>query len=83
MRAILRSGELWGGPPFNSDIPAVQAYAGELPPEANGFEFFAAAPPDAPFGPVMFWRVRADGRVWGDDAWARIVVLITKVQQEF
>jgi hypothetical protein len=79
----LDSGELWGRSPRNSDIPAVQAFAGELPTDAAGFEFFAVAPPDAPHGPVMYWRIRADGQVWGDEAWARIVVLITKVRQEF
>lgn len=81
MRAVLESGELWGRPPRNSDIRAVQAFSGPLPDLERGFEFFAVAEPDRPDGPVMYWRARADGNVLGDD-WARIRVLVTKVRQE-
>ncbi|MCA1705683.1 MAG: hypothetical protein LC808_21460, partial [Actinobacteria bacterium] len=49
LRSVLESGELWGRPPWMSDIPAVKAYFGRLPDNARGFEFCAAAPPDQPY----------------------------------
>jgi hypothetical protein len=82
MRRILRSGELWGRPPHNSDIPAVQAFFGELPNEVAGFEFFAACPPDRGAGPVAYWRVRDDGSVWGEDDWAKVRVVVSHVSQD-
>jgi hypothetical protein len=49
-----------------------------LPDDASGFAFFTFAEPDRPWGPVMFWRLRADGQVRGDDEWARIGVLVPR-----
>lgn len=54
MRAILQSGELWGSPPGSSLIPAVKAYFGSLPAGQSGFEFFSVAPPDRPWGGVVY-----------------------------
>ena len=83
MRAILKSGELWGRSPWNSDVPAVQAFPGPLPDAVAGFEFYAVAQPDRPEGSVMFWRIRPDGQVWGEDDWARIAIVVTRVSQDF
>lgn len=82
MRAILTSGELWGRPPRNSNVPAVQAFVGALPDGEPGFEFFAAATPHSTGGGRAFWRVRDDGTVWGDDEWAKVNILVSHVSQE-
>lgn len=79
---VLETGELGGGPPFGSDTPAVKAYAGELPSDAEGFELYTIAAPDRPHGNVMYWRQRDDGSVWEDGGEARIKVLISRVDQE-
>jgi hypothetical protein len=85
MRAILLSGELWGGPPFgkSSPFPAVQAYTGGLPEGAEGFEFWAFAAPDVNSGPVAYWRRhgRQDALVRSnpEGTVAKIDILITKV----
>lgn len=82
MRAVLASGELWGGPPGASNIPAVKAYFGPLPAGARGFEFFALAPPDQPWAGVVYWRERADGSVWIDAEQAKVNVLVRRVDQD-
>jgi hypothetical protein len=82
IRAILTTGELWGRAPRGSDIPAVKAYFGELPADALGFEFFSVAPPDRPWGGVAYWRARSDGSVIVEDDLAKVVVLISRVDQE-
>lgn len=82
MRSVLASGELWGRPPKGSDIPAVKAYFGELPPDTMGFEFFSLVPPDRPWGGVAYWRARADGSVVVEHDWAKVEVLISRVDQE-
>lgn len=79
---VLGSGELGGGAPFGSDIPAVKAYAGELPPGSEGFEFFTTAVPDRPNGPTVRWRQRDDGSVRSEGDEVRIKVLISRVDQE-
>lgn len=83
MRKVLSSGELWGRPPRGSDIPAVKAYFGELPVGVKGFEFFSVVPPDQPWGGVVYWRGRNDGSVVVDENWAKVVILISRVDQEF
>lgn len=83
MRRILSTGELWGGPPTGSNIPAVKAYFGRLPSGTAGFEFFSIVPPDRPWGGPAYWRARADGTVVVEDDWAKVVVLISRVDQEF
>jgi hypothetical protein len=65
------------------DVPAVQAFPGPLPDAVAGFEFYAIAQPDRPERPVMFWRIRPDGLVWGDADWARIAIVVTRVSQDF
>lgn len=82
VREVLASGELWGRPPRGSDIPAVKAYFGELPSETVGFEFFSLVPPDRPWGGVAYWRARSDGSVIVEDDLAKVVVLISRVDQE-
>jgi len=82
MRKVLRSGELWGRAPRYGLSPAVQAYAGRLPDGKQGFEFFAAVPPDRPFGPQSYWRARLDGGVRGDHEWAKLRVVLSRVSQE-
>lgn len=83
MRAILASGELWGGPPGASSIPAVKAYFGSLPAGQSGFEFFSMAPPDRPWGGVVYWHAREDGTVWIEREQAKVNVLVRRVDQEF
>jgi hypothetical protein len=75
LRKILASGELWGRPPRGSNIPAVKAYFGELPSDARGFEFFCAAPPDRPYGGVVYWRARSGAGVVVDGDWAKLRLL--------
>lgn len=82
MRKILATGELWGGPPGGSDVPAVKAYFGPLPPDGNGFEFFALTPPDRPWGGVVYWRERPDGSVRVEAEQAKVNVLVRRVDQD-
>jgi hypothetical protein len=65
-----------------SNIPAVKAYFGELPSDARGFEFFSMAPPDHPYGGVVYWRARSGGGVRVEGEWAKVVVLTSRVDQE-
>jgi RHS repeat-associated protein len=84
------SGELWGGPPRNvaaSDIPAVKAHPGPLPPGAFGFEFVTPVPPNSG-QPGLF-----TGYMWSGPGpnigrpgvtvvpyeWAQIPVTVTKI----
>jgi hypothetical protein len=82
MRAILWSGELWGSPARSSLIPAVKAYFGSLPEGQSGFEFFSLAPPDRPWGGVVYWHERDDGAVWIHDGQAKVNVLVRRVDQD-
>jgi len=82
MRRIVESGELWGRAPAFSNIPAVQAYPGPLPPNRQGFEFFAMRPPDDLFGPVAYWRERDDRSVRVEDDWAKVKIVLSRVDQE-
>ncbi len=79
---VLATGVLGGCAPRGSDIPAVKAYAGELPDGVRGFELYAFAEPDRPAGKVMLWRSRDDGMVWEEGGEARIKVLVSRVDQE-
>ena len=79
---VLASGELWGRAPRGSDIPAVQAYNGHLPDGRDGFDFYAFAEPDSPYGPIAHWRKRDDDSVRGDDEWAKVNVVIRLVRQD-
>ncbi len=40
------SGEIWGHPSTWSGIPKEKAYAGPLPPDKRGVEFWTSVPPD-------------------------------------
>lgn len=79
---VLRTGELGGRPPFGSDVPSVNAYAGELPDGEPGFEFYTPAEPDRPYGKVMHWRLRGDNLVSGDESEVMIKVFVGRVDQE-
>lgn len=79
---VLRSGELWGRAARFSDVPSVKAYVGQLRDGERGFEFFALAPPESPYGGTVFWRERADGRVWAEGPWARMNVVVSRVDQD-
>jgi hypothetical protein len=49
VRKIVETGELWGKSPrniFQSNIPKVKAYRGELPPGISGIQFETEIPPD-------------------------------------
>lgn len=78
---ILASGELWGRPPRNSDIPAVQAYRGMLPDDHAGFEFYAFSRPDQPWGKVMYWRERPASGVEAVGDAVRIRIVISRVKE--
>lgn len=82
MRAILSAGQLWGRAPQGSDIPSVKAYFGSLPAGVAGFEFFSLVPPDRPWGGVAYWRARIDRSVVVEDDLAKVVVVISRVDQE-
>ncbi len=82
MRTVLSSGELWGRAPRNSNLPAAQAFIGALPDGESGFEFYANVPPDSVGGGRAFWHVRDDGSVWGDDEWAKVKVVVSRVNQD-
>ena len=56
----MMSGEVWGLPPSWGGSPAVKAYAGSLPDNASGVEFWAFQSPDAPYGPRVYWRTAGD-----------------------
>jgi hypothetical protein len=83
MREIIRSGELHGKAPRFSDRPAVQAIPGRRPNDRIGFEFFTPTEPDTGAGGVVYWRVRDDESVWGDDTWAKVRIVVSRVNQEF
>jgi hypothetical protein len=52
------SREIWGGSPWGSDTPTVQAYWGSLPPGERGVEFVTDIPPDRGSPPsYAYWRV--------------------------
>ena len=81
LERLLLSGELWGGPGFGSDIPAVKAYANPLPADQPGFEFYARAAPDNDAGPRAYWRRREDGSVRQNDDVAKMAVMVTRVRR--
>ncbi len=82
MLRIARSGELWGRPRRNSNIPTVKAYFGKLPVDAEGFEFWTFVEPHNRFGPDAYWLQREDQQVWGDSDWAKVRIAITRLNQE-
>ena len=51
----LLSGELWGAPGRWDGRPKAKAYRGPLPPDAQGFEFWAFAAPDTLHGAPAHW----------------------------
>lgn len=76
-----RSGELWGRPPRGSDIPAVKAYRGPLPPGKLGIEFTTEVEPD-PW--TAAHRVRWTGPRAGvivDEEFARIRIEVVSNNQ--
>jgi hypothetical protein len=75
------SGEIWGRPPQQSTIPAVQAYVGPLPSGARGVEFHTDTPQDPMCPPrVAYWRGPRKG-VRVEDSFAKITVVVTKNTQ--
>jgi hypothetical protein len=84
------SQEIWGGPcrgPFQSDIPRVKVYVGELPLQANqkakirGLEFLTQVPPDSGTRPgLAYWSGEREG-VRNEDGYAKIRVRITFCNQ--
>lgn len=78
---IVRSGQLWGGPSWGSDVPAAKAYFGELG-NRGGVEFYTFVEPDRPRGPEAQWRERNDGSVVVVEGLARVQLLVSKVTQE-
>ncbi len=79
--AVLDTGELWGGPPFGSDLPAVEAFAGPLPQRQSGFEFYSRARPDNEAGPRACWRRREDGSVRQNGGVAKMSVMIARIRR--
>ena len=56
-RLQVQSGEVWGRAPQQSDLPAVQAYIGQLPPGVRGVEFYTDTVPDTGGSPrIAYWR---------------------------
>jgi hypothetical protein len=84
------SQEIWGGPCrgfFQSDIPKVKAYVGELPLKVDqttkiqGLEFLTKVPPDSNARPgLAFWSGEREG-VRNEDGYAKIEVQITFCNQ--
>ncbi len=84
IQKILDSGELWGAPPrniFQSNIPKVKAYRGELPDGLQGIQFETEIPPDigsVPHTPT--WSgVPARAGVIFEGGFAKIKVHVIKV----
>jgi hypothetical protein len=82
MTKIIRSGELWGGPPAYGLAPAAQGYRGTLLEGERGFDFYASTAPDNKWGPP-YWRERADGSVWLEDEKAKVKIYISRVTMAF
>jgi len=78
LRAILASGELWGGVPYGSDRPAVQAIRGPLLPDDVGFKFYAIHPPEHLYGDPR-WYVRSDGSIRIEDDVAKMTIVVSRV----
>jgi hypothetical protein len=78
---VLQSGELWGGPGFGSDIPAVKAHVGPLPAGEAGFEFYARVIPDNDAGSRIYWRRRDDGSVRQNDGMAKMPIMVSRVRR--
>jgi hypothetical protein len=66
--------EIWGYPPFGSDIPKVKAYEGPLPDGKRGIEFLTSIPPDsgAPRGQAYWFREKPGVRLEADRAILRV-----------
>lgn len=80
-RAQEESGELWGGPPWNSDIPAVRAYTGPLPRGSRGIEFVCFVPPDRQTSPQLArWTGPRDG-VIVENGYARVPIRVVRNTQ--
>lgn len=75
------SGELWGYPAIYSNIPAVKAYAGPLPPGERGIEFTTTEAPDMGGHPRLPTWSGKDREVVGRDGRvaARIRATITRI----
>lgn len=85
-----KSQEIWGGPctgTYQSDIPKVKAYVGELPmkfdqtAKIRGLEFLTEVPPDSGTRPgLAYWSGKREG-VRNEDGYAKIKVSITFCNQ--
>lgn len=76
-----QNGEIWGRPPYNGNIPAVQAYVGPLPEGARGIEFRTNVPPNRGSHPRNPYWIGPRSGVEVDDEFAKIKVVVTKNTQ--
>ena len=77
----MESEEIWGHPPFGSNIPKVQAYVGPLPSNSNGIQFRTDLEPDPGCPPGRAEWSREDLGVRVDNDCAKIPVTIELVRQ--
>ena len=84
----VQSQEIWGKARRGSDIPQVQAYVGELPPNELGIEFTTTTPPDDNLPPHhVRWTGPREGVIimntnTSQEEYAKISVTITKNTQQ-
>ena len=77
----LTSQELWGKPPYGSEIAKAQAYEGSLPDGMSGIEFRTNIEPDTNTPPGMaYWTAGRDG-VRFEDGFAKISVTIMRCRR--
>ena len=84
IRKIIASSELWGGVGrniFQSDIPKVRAFAGELPAGSRGFEFETDVAPDGGCvpGKPTWCNVPNRPRVFLENDYAKIKIRVVRV----
>lgn len=77
----LLSGELWGKTAQFGLNPAVKAYRGALPEDAEGIEFWTFEEPDRPHGSRSHWS-NAGEFVTIEDEFAKLSVVFVRVTQE-
>ena len=74
----IESREIWGKATQNfyqSDIPKVKAYVGNIPPEKFGIEFTTDVPPDPNTPPhLAYWSGDRDG-VRTEEGYAKLRIL--------
>lgn len=76
------TGEIWGAGAFHSDLPAVKAYRGPLPPGAFGIEFTTSAEPRKNTSPgLALWYSGQPGVTLNGQGYAVIPATIIKNTQ--